>query len=196
MAGSSVRGRGSEDTCSNFPTRGLSDEAIRTAQVEHKQTAFLFCWSSNSKCGACGLSCVKVFWKEAPSLVSTCIFSSLRWGAAAPQLAPLFTPLRSDPRHAPICLAHGAKALIEHFAVFWRGGNLFHPLPSQKKAAIASNFMQQSARRPRWTFELFTQGQITSVYLACLSLAESHTARKWINKWQIVQLLMNRSVPV
>lgn len=106
-------------------------------------------------------------------------------GAAAPQLALLFTPLRSDPRHAPICLAHLAKALIELFAVFfffspslWRGGNLFQPLPSQKKAAIASNFMQQSARRPRWTFELFTQGEITFTSLAWLSLAESHGARK------------------
>lgn len=64
------------------------------------------------------------------------------------------------------------------FPSLWRGGNLFHPLPSQKKAAIASNFMQQSARRPRWTFELFTQGETTFTCLAWLSLAESHGARK------------------
>lgn len=116
MAGSSMHGRGSEDTCSNFTMHRLSGGAMCAAQVEHKHTAFVFAGHQRTS-AACVLSCVKVFRKETPSLISTRIFP--RVGAAAPQLAPLFTPQRSNPRHTPICLAHLAKALIEHFAVFF-----------------------------------------------------------------------------
>lgn len=75
-----------------------------------------FCWSSKGKCGTWALMCKGVSKGSSFAYLDT---HSRPAGAAAPLLAPLLAPLRSDPRHAPICLAHQAKALIEHFAVFF-----------------------------------------------------------------------------